>query len=34
MDIITLKAKSILDILNDEQIEFIKSKLNKGGMKK
>ena len=28
------KAKSILDILNDEQIEFIKSKLNKGGMKK
>ena len=27
------KAKSILDILNDEQIEFIKSKLNKGGMK-
>ena len=33
MDIITL-SKSILDILNDEQIEFIKSKLNKGGMKK
>ena len=28
------KAKSILDILNGEQIEFIKSKLNKGGMKK
>ena len=28
------KAKSILDILNDEQIEFIKSKLSKGGMKK
>ena len=28
------KAKSVLDILDDEQIEFIKSKLNKGGMKK
>ena len=27
------KAKSVLDILNDEQIEFIKMKLNKGGMK-
>ena len=27
------KAKSVLDILDDEQIEFIKSKLNKGGMK-
>jgi hypothetical protein len=25
------KAKSALTILNDEQIEFIKNKLNKGG---
>ena len=27
------KAKSVLDILNNEQIEFIKNKLSKGGMK-
>ena len=27
------KAKSVLDILNDEQLEFIKSKLFKGGKK-
>lgn len=27
------KAKSVLDILNDEQLEFIKSKLFKGGRK-
>jgi len=27
------KAKSVLDILSDEQIEFIKNKLSKGGMK-
>ena len=27
------KAKSVLDILTDEQIEFIKNKLSKGGMK-
>ena len=27
------KSKSVLDILNDEQIEFIKSKLYKGGQK-
>ena len=27
------KSKSVLDILNDEQIEFIKTKLYKGGQK-
>ena len=27
------KAKSVLDILDNEQIEFIKNKLSKGGMK-
>ena len=26
-----VKVKSVLDILNDEQIEFIKMKLNKDG---
>jgi hypothetical protein len=25
------KAKSALDVLNDEQIQFIKDRLNKGG---
>ena len=33
MDIIMKRLKSALNILNDEQISAIKTKLNKGGRK-